>query len=582
MFLSSIKLWNFRKYGTDDNSFDLTKPNLEIPLKKGMNVLIGENDSGKTAIIDAVKLVLHTQSFEWLRIEKDDFHNEANRLRIELIFRELSDDEAKNFIEWLSYTETPVNPYLRLILDVQRNNDKIFPYETCAGSDKNGFPLTAEARDLLKVTYLKPLRDAESELSPGRYSRLATILSSNPLFIDGNGKESIEKALDAFNNSINDVFQESECNQIKKVLDEYIKSFCSEEDETLISLSNKGDLRSILQRLSLYFNEKKNLGLGTLNRLYMAAELLNLRKDNWYGAKLCLIEELEAHLHPQAQMKVIEKLQEQRDIQYILTTHSPNLASKLKLSDLILCNNESCFPLGKEYTELHTNDYIFLEKFLDTTKANLFFAKGLIFVEGWSESIFLPEFAKLLRKHNILPKNLTEAGVSIINVGSVAFLRYVNIFKRKDRKLCNIPIAVITDTDIKFWEKNTSSNELERRNKATVKLEIEEKIDSLENTFNYNSIIKVFPAIDWTFEYALYKSSTLGPLFEETTKKLHSKMEEPFEKSLAQKLIKQKLKKTEIAYSISSALESLSVSKEDLLSDSSISYLINALKHVCV
>ena len=70
-----------------------------------------------------------------------------------------------------------------------------------------------------------------------------------------------------------------------------------------------------------------------MNRLFMAVELLHLRKQ-WDGLKLCLIEELEAHLHPQDQMKVIDTLQEEENIQFILTTHSPNLASKVKIEIL--------------------------------------------------------------------------------------------------------------------------------------------------------------------------------------------------------------------------------------------------------
>src|SRR5690606_39916367 len=69
-------------------------------------------------------------------------------------------------------------------------------------------------------------------------------------------------------------------------------------------------------------------------------------------------------------------LQKQETIQLILTTHSPNLASKLKLENLIICNNVNAFPMGEEYTKLRSDSYKFLEKFLDTTKANLFFAKG--------------------------------------------------------------------------------------------------------------------------------------------------------------------------------------------------------------
>lgn len=81
MYISELKLWNFRKYGGDD--FDLAKPHLVVPFKKSMNVLIGENDSGKTAIIDAIKYVLKTNAYESIRILQDDFYNDKERLRIE-------------------------------------------------------------------------------------------------------------------------------------------------------------------------------------------------------------------------------------------------------------------------------------------------------------------------------------------------------------------------------------------------------------------------------------------------------------------------------------------------------------------
>jgi putative ATP-dependent endonuclease of OLD family len=58
---------------------------------------------------------------------------------------------------------------------------------------------------------------------------------------------------------------------------------------------------------------------------------------------------------------------------------------------LIICADCYAFPLGKEYTKLKATDYPFLERFLDVTKSNLFFAKGIILVEGWSEEILIPK-----------------------------------------------------------------------------------------------------------------------------------------------------------------------------------------------
>ncbi|MFX9347901.1 AAA family ATPase, partial [Acinetobacter baumannii] len=90
-------------------------------------------------------------------------------------------------------------------------------------------------------------------------------------------------------------------------------------------------------------------------------------------------EELEAHLHPQAQMKIIETLdrESKNGIQFILTTHSPNIASKVDLKSLIICNDNDVFPLGEEFTYLgektkeskYGNSYKYLQRFLDVTKS---------------------------------------------------------------------------------------------------------------------------------------------------------------------------------------------------------------------
>ena len=65
MYLSKLRLWNFRKYGVCGENLDSPEPGLYLQLEQGLNVLIGENDSGKTAIIDAIRYTLGTQSGEW-------------------------------------------------------------------------------------------------------------------------------------------------------------------------------------------------------------------------------------------------------------------------------------------------------------------------------------------------------------------------------------------------------------------------------------------------------------------------------------------------------------------------------------
>jgi putative ATP-dependent endonuclease of OLD family len=99
--------------------------------------------------------------------------------------------------------------------------------------------------------------------------------------------------------------------------------------------------------------------------------------------------------------------------------------------------------MRKGLTLLEDGDYSFLERFLDATKANMFFAQGVIFVEGDAENLLLPIIAELIGRP------LHKHGVSIINVGSLAFKRYSSIFLRNDQKNLNFPVSIITDLDLK-------------------------------------------------------------------------------------------------------------------------------------
>lgn len=582
MYLSNIKLWNFRKFGAS-GEINLDKPHLDLNLTKGLNVIIGENDSGKTAIIDAIKLVLKTHSYDYIRVDDKDFHNNASRFRIELTFEDLIPEEAKNFTEWLGWNGKgeEAKPFLKLNYDVKRQADKIIPTDVKAGVDEDGYLLTAEAKEYLKATYLKPLRDAENELIAKRNSRLSQILLGDEAF---KGKENdnellqifsgLKTELESFFNELDEAGQPKVGKQIKDKIDGYIKSFYGNDYETEFGATSN-DIKSILEKLTLSLKGETNPGLGTLNRLFMAAELLHLNKSNWSGLRLGLVEELEAHLHPQAQMQVIEAFQKQETIQLILTTHSPNLASKLKLENLIICNNGNAFPMGDTYTKLEKDDYKFLEKFLDTTKANLFFAKGVILVEGWAEEILIPSIAKAIGI------NLTEKGVSIVNIGHTGFDHYAKIYLRKEKPFMTIPVAVITDSDIREYEK--SGDDYVKQDVETIKTKTEEEIKKISDQSEEN--VKYFPAPNWTLEYSLFKSVSLSSVFQDETKNVHTKTDwKDFEKALAKKLIKKTLGKTEIAYRIANAIdEDLTKEVRTILNiydeNDTVNYLIKAIKY---
>jgi len=577
MYLSTLKLWNFRKFGSKSGELNLDKPNVEINFVAGLNVLIGENDSGKTAIIDAIKLILDTHSSEWVKIANDDFHGGSNRLRIECYFDDLLDEEAKYFTEWLGIKGEgeAALPYLRVILDASKQDERILPFDIRAGVNEDGSRLNAEAKEYLKVTYLKPLRDAKSELMPRKGSRLSQILFGHEAFKNKDNNHWLGEVFDKFNKEIEAYFKEAKegdnkGKELKEKLENYLEKFFGQKRAANFLVAKK-NLKEILEILKLELDEEQ-LGLGSHNLLFIATELLNLERSDWNGLRLGLIEELEAHLHPQAQLKIIGYLQEltsKKDnrVQLILTTHSPNLGSKVSLENLIICNNENVFPLGHNYTKLEEADYKFLERFLDVTKANLFFAKGIILVEGWAEEMILPILAMKIGC------DLTKNGVSIINVGGTAFLRYAKIFQRKiDGEEINIPVSVITDLDVKPEHEDIKDS---GETKTRAELEKENK----ETKFNGQKV-KTFISPHYTLEYCLSNSGSIKQLFFDSVKKVHTRIDESnMANSIKEKLDKNTLKKAEIAQIFAGELYGSSIATAILEGDSNIEYLIKAVKY---
>jgi putative ATP-dependent endonuclease of OLD family len=585
MYLSELKLWNFRKYGRPD--FDIETPHLVVPFSNGLNVLIGENDSGKTAIIDAIKLVLKTHAYEWIRVEREDFFEDSSKLRIELLFKGLSSEEAKNFIEWLGWEGKgkDASPLLRLIYEVEIRDNRIIPTDVKAGMDDVGYALNAEARSYLKTTYLKALRDADTELIAKKNSRVSQILQGHNLFKEEkDNPHPFTKWFSDVNQQIKDWFEDdshekgeqSNKAQIKDVIDKFLQDFISETIGSKLNLTNP-DIKSILEKVSIGIEGSTNLGLGTMNRLFMATELLHLKRD-WNGLRLCLIEELEAHLHPQAQMKVVESIQKATEnVQFILTTHSPNLASKVPIENLIICKENQVYSLAKGMTRLDDKNLKYLKRFLDVTKSNLFFSKGVIIVEGWAEEIIIPELAKKLGY------DLTKYEVSIVNVGSTAYLPFAKIFLRADDSTMNIPVSIVTDLDVRP-KRDGTFDKSEQQNKEK---RIRASIGNLSKTKVTLNIAK-----EWTLEWCLFKSDSVSELFKRSVSKVHNRTKSfkysevngwhsGFEQTLITKLSKAKgnLDKVAVANEFAELISTNDLDLDE--KDECLCYLIDSIKHAC-
>lgn len=479
MYLAEIRIENFRSFGTGERAFNLS-------LKPGLTALVGENDAGKTAVIDALRYVLGTRDQEQLRVDETDFHrsskgDQADQITIRLVFRDLTKADRGAFAEFLTFEEVEGCRQVCLILtwSVKRatasTSRRVASPEWRTGANSDGPLLDFGARSLLTATYLRPLRDAERAMSAGRGSRLSQILQHTSEIKNtgvGFDRKSAPtpdpKTLSVLGlgDFANYLFRESQ--GIKKagekLNDEYLKplSFAKDLLRARIEVAGSRDdavrLRQLLEKLELTLcatadeDSAHTRGLGSNNLLFMACELLLLAAES-DGFPLLLIEEPEAHLHPQRQLRLMAFLQAQvakeradgQHIQIIVTTHSPSIASDLRLDNLVLIEQGRAFPLRKGMTKLDSSDYSFLERFLDATKTNLFFARGVMIVEGDAENILMPVLARLLNR------DFAEYGVSVVNVGGVGLGRYARIFMRTDPTAdgeISVPVACVTDLDV--------------------------------------------------------------------------------------------------------------------------------------
>jgi len=536
MYLKRIRANNFRAFGDGT-----TSPILDWELSPGMNILVGENDAGKTAVVDAIRHVLWTTSYEFVRLFETDFHIDGTKrttsLFVEATLAELSPDQEAAVLEWLTHD---ADGSRSLILHVQArwippqdNKRGRVDAVTRAGRGGIGPEIGSAVRELVRATYLRPLRDAEAELQPGRQSRLSQILAAHKSiagqdkndFVAATPNEVPKNLVGLMAFAQHHLGEHEVIKGVEKDINEnYLNKFAFAGDELSSRIQIASDLAlqpilekfelSLLPSTGIHPDERCARGLGYNNALFMATELVLLRDGEELA--LLLVEEPEAHLHPQLQERVQRLLEQsattpdagKRRVQVVMTTHSPSLAASADVASMTLVHRAQLYSLAHDKTKLKKSDYEFLRRFIDATKANLFFARGVAIVEGPAETLLLPALAEACGR------SFSRHGVSMVNVSNVGLYHYARILQRADEAVkVPIPVACLTDRDVVPDVANNyvaKSDKKRRFESEYTDAEITALVKAKEDRAQGGNTI-VCVSDRWTFEYdlALYGCAEL-------------------------------------------------------------------------
>lgn len=556
MHITTIKIKNFRAI-----------ENLELNLNKGLNVLIGENNTGKTSIIDLLRLVFDKGNYpKEIYWKETDFRvnnssDEFNPIEFDIQFKPDNEKESFCFNELhiVEYETGNKVDFLEIhgkISLIKTKGETKIKKEYWGGKDKeNRVPW--EIWDELNYTYLSPLRDVTRDLKPNNNNLLSKLFLNISELKEGddykeNMSEIIKKNFD--NEKWEELLEEGKekiTTHLKQLnfIDNYQDiniAFSSFEFEDIIKkliLQLPVDFNRSDEEKQIFFNLNQN-GLGYNNLIYASTifgDIIQRKEVFEEDYNLLLIEEPEAHLHPQLEntfFKYLQKLEETNEFQIIVSSHSPTITAKTKLDNVIVMNNNNnnIFATPLKDTLLKDEDRIFLKKFLDVTKSQLFFAKGVILVEGISETLLLPVFARLMGDEYDLDKH----GIEVIETG-ISFQRYSGLFNSDDpsRRL-NFRCSVITDDD---RDKNLSDGRLNNLK------------DMSKNNF------QVFigqQTLEWELFNSNLSSSIIPTVFDSVHSRIRnnlSKQGEKFNPTILAKKLSENKTKSEFAFNLAEYLE---------------------------
>ena len=462
MRISRVQINNFRNF-----------ENLDVQVGPHL-VIVGENKVGKSNFLHALRLLLDPSlpdSARRLRIE--DIWDGAKPLQADsciTISVDLTDFEDNvGHITVLSDYLIEHSPMVaRLTYSFFPKPDLLsaptkeadFDFAIYGKDDPATLVSTHELRRRFPLDLLPALRDAEADLANWRRSPLRPLLDTLSGSLDQDTKERMAKAIGKATEAITAT---PEVTALSKSITDMLADIAGSKHGVSTSLAfSPTDTDRLLRTLRVFVeNGTRSISeasLGSTNLIYLALKLLEVElevAENIRGHSFLAIEEPEAHLHPHVQRRVFRSFLRPRQHQppaegqkpdnertVLLTTHSPHIASVTPLNSLVVLRSDGTpartvarSTLNAGLTSTDVDD---LERYLDVTRGELLFSKGVILVEGEAETYLIPAFAK------VLGYDLDELGVTVCSVAGTNFLPFVKLLAKDGLR---IPFSALTDED---------------------------------------------------------------------------------------------------------------------------------------